>query len=309
MPDARETKVARLLTDELSAEDRALLAGEVHADAEAAALEAQMRETLGALQGWAESEDRRPRATAPLRLARPAVRWRVVAAAAVVILALAGATMHLLRQPQIQEATNRPKVDRPSAPADRTFTELDWIAALPPAEPPPAGGAIRFEEPGKGGMGGASIGGPDGGSEGGSGSIGAPGGGGKQGGLPDGGTPPIAEAPAEALPPNPALEGFAKQFAFAFCIPETLPGGYEFLEGKPVNPRAVQLIYRRGQGRMIVYLAPASGADTLVREARIGGRVLRCIRQHGLCAGFSGPMPDSEITQHMQAFTRKETEK
>ncbi|MCW8132059.1 MAG: hypothetical protein KIS92_17055, partial [Planctomycetota bacterium] len=241
--------------------------------------------------------------------------------AAVAILALAGATVRLLRQPEIRQATNRPAVQAGGG-QEKAFSELAWIAQVPPAEPAPAGGSIRFEEPGQGRAGGvgqgggvsdggSTKGGTEGGTEGGGGSIGAAGG-------PQGGHAPAPGGPPEPapsfggtpeLPANPALEGFAKQFAFAFRIPETLPGGYEFLEGKPVNPRAVQLIYRRGQGRQIVFLSPASGEDAPVREARIGGRVLRCIRQHGLCAGFGGPMTDGEITQNLKAFTRKETVK
>lgn len=331
MSDARETSVARLLIDELSAEERARLEAEVRADAASMELEAQMRETLGALQNWAEADDRGPSAALPVLAgrppktvhARPAVRWSLVAAAAVVVLALAGSTMHLLRQPQIQQATNMPTNGH--SPKEMAFIELAWVAQLAPPEPTTKGGSIRFEEPWQGrsgGMGGGGVdggpkggtqGGSEGGTEGGGGGpmIGAPGNPAPGSGAPVGpeGKSEFGGAPAAEPASDPALMGFAKQFAFAFRIPERLPGGYEFVEGKPVNPRAVELVYRRGQSRQRIFLAPAAVPDAPVRETRIGGQTLRCIRLNGLCAGFSGPLTDEEVANNMHAFTRKENAK
>lgn len=334
MPETREQNVARLLVDEMSAQERERLAEEVRADPASAEFEAQMRATLDAFQVWAQQTERPAKrlAVPPIARRKPASRWPMLAAAAVLLLALSGATYHLLRQEPIRKAMQQ---DLPTTNPPQTkhsgFDELAWVeGVLPPKEAAPARGQVRFDPP-KEVMAGGLPDGADTGSQGGGsktdsgdtqlfGAPGDPGSQGSKGSQVEGGGPTIGapvkkpqggtDASDPGAPANPALDGFAKQFDFKFRVPEQLPGGFVFSRGKPIHSKAVQLVYTGPSQPLIVFLSPARAGDGerkgTVQALTFGARKLLCIRSAGLCAGFQGPLKADEIPELIKAFTRKE---
>jgi hypothetical protein len=160
--------------------------------------------------------------------------------------------------------------------SNRLAADLAWAGKTAPVAPADQSARMEFDTQGKGF-----------GSEGAVGGAPAPG---NMIGRPadsDGGPP------GDSQPPE--LDAFVRQFAFAFRIPQQLPGGWEFERGRPISESRVQLIYRRGDQTLSVFVSPAGGGDLEFRGVQIGGRKMSTGRRGGLAIAFEGGQAEAKI--------------
>jgi hypothetical protein len=99
-------------------------------------------------------------------------------------------------------------------------------------------------------------------------------------------------APPPAPPVKPEVAAFARQFAFAFRVPDQLPGGYSLAAGTPAAADRLRLSYRLADAELAVFLARSKGPDTAFEPRAVHGRMLTAGRRRGVLLAFDGPLPE-----------------
>ena len=275
---AEERLAAAAVLGLVEPRDDAAVRDRVRADPAVAPLVREMRQTLGALRLWQTGLESLPAPAMPEVRRPPVLRIGLAAAAAVVLAVGAGAIVRLAgrgRTPALQ-------------------TELAWTAG--PIESVPGlkelKVPVRAAPPlmvgaGGGPRGGATFGAPPPGARPAEGapSTGGPrlggGQGAKGGALPPG-----------AAPVKPEFAAFANQFAFAFRVPERLPGGCRLAAGTPVAADRLRLLYRLAEEELAVFLARSNGPDAAFGPLVVDGRTLTAGRRAGVLIAFDGPLPE-----------------
>jgi hypothetical protein len=268
-----EMEAARRLLEQ----DEAATASPV-ADAAVRAAMERMWRTAAALRAWRKSHESMPAPVIVPVASNVSRRWQFIgAAAAAAAIIVVGIAVGVLSRESRGDS-------------NKLAADLAWAGKTAPVAPAGPFARMEFDTQGQGfgsegGVAGApgKMTGAPGILDGGPGSLGAaPAKGGARGGPPDDSQPP-------------ELDAFIRQFAFAFRIPQQLPGGWEFERGRPISESRVQLIYRRGDQTLSAFVSPAGSGDLEFRGVDIGGRKMSAGRRGGLAIAFEGGQADPKI--------------
>lgn len=99
------------------------------------------------------------------------------------------------------------------------------------------------------------------------------------------------------------LAAFARQFNFAFRVPETLPGGWRLAHAAPAGKARVLLSYTAGSRTMTVRLSASPGPKTTPAAVQVQGQSLVAARRGGVLVAFDREaVPESLWDEVVQSF-------